>query len=247
MKKISTLILILHLSYFNAGAQCVPDPSYTVPGIYPDSATGLPHAIVGQPYLTDMQLRILTDTIYLGLPAIIDSIRVTGVTGIPAGFSYSCTPSRCTFPGGSNACLQITGAAPTAGMVGVYPLIVNLTIFGRVLGVPQSLNDQNDNYRIVIDNNTGVLQLNTSNFKVGQNAPNPFRVRTEVEVFSPGSVTASLKIADMLGNLVRQQNIVLKKGNNLIQIDARDLSPGLYMYSVQDGKNVATRRMIVTD
>ena len=43
------------------------------------------------------------DTTYLGLPAIIDSINVTGVTGLPSGFSYSAIPAT-GFPGGSNGC-----------------------------------------------------------------------------------------------------------------------------------------------
>ena len=41
-------------------AQCVPDPTITVPGIYPDSATGLVSGVVGVPYTEVIQARVLT-------------------------------------------------------------------------------------------------------------------------------------------------------------------------------------------
>ncbi len=49
MKKI-LLTLTLALAFVGANAQCTPDPQFTIAGIYPDSATGLTGAIVGQPY-----------------------------------------------------------------------------------------------------------------------------------------------------------------------------------------------------
>ena len=49
MKKI-LLILTLAFIFIGANAQCTPDSQYTIAGIYPDSATGLPNAMVGQAY-----------------------------------------------------------------------------------------------------------------------------------------------------------------------------------------------------
>ena len=128
MKKLITLIAVCFAFSNSSIAQCVPDTAIThnVPGIYPDSATGLPHSYVGLAYLADIQVKVLTDTVYLGFPATIDSIKINSVSGLPAGFTYDCTPSNCVFPGGSDACIQLTGAAPNSGMM--YESFVSKTV-----------------------------------------------------------------------------------------------------------------------
>ncbi len=250
MKKIYLLIAIC-FAFINSGfAQCTPDTSIThnVPGIYPDSATGLPHAYVGVSYLADIQVRVLTDTTYLGLPAIVDSIKVNSVSGLPpTGFSYACTPTSCVFPGGSNACIQLTGAAPTSGMQGVYPLTVNMTIFGRVFGIPQTLNDTNRSYTIYIENNVGIVTVNSSNFSVGQNFPNPASLNTTVPVYLPHADVVHLTLSNLLGMKIISRDYNLTKGNNTIPLNLQGLPAGIYLYNVNYGANSVTRRMIVSE
>src|SRR4051812_1294579 len=128
MKRIILFTAILSLGVLYSYAQCIPDTSIThnEAGIYPDSATGLPHAVVGVAYSTVIQLKVLTDT----SGVTVDSIDITNVTGLPAGFTYQCTPSSCHFPGGSDACILLTGPAPTVAMAGqIYPLTVNATLY----------------------------------------------------------------------------------------------------------------------
>ena len=187
IKKISLIVLAGCLYTATAVSQCVPDSSIThnTSGIYPDSATGLPHAYVGLPYSTDIQFYVPLDTVYQSLPATIVSIDVTGVTGLPPGFTYTCTPSNCVFPGGTNDCMQIQGPAPTTGMIGNYPLVFDLTIHGEVFGTPQTIPDVVDNYTIVIESTTGLWSLSSGNFAVKQNAPNPFSRYTCLLYTSP--------------------------------------------------------------
>ena len=61
MKKI-LLTLTLALAFVGANAQCTPDPQFTLAGIYPDSSTGMPDAIVGQPYNEIITIIVSTDT-----------------------------------------------------------------------------------------------------------------------------------------------------------------------------------------
>ena len=49
MKRKLLIIMCVFATNFVA-AQCVPDMQFTAPGIYPDEATGIDDAIVGQPY-----------------------------------------------------------------------------------------------------------------------------------------------------------------------------------------------------
>jgi len=247
LKKITLIVLLCCLSAANIFSQCVPDSSIThTPGIYPDSATGLPHAYVGQPYSTDIHFFIPPDTVYMGLPVTIISIDVTGVTGLPAGFTYTCTPGTCVFPGGTNACVQIQGTAPTAGMIGNYPLEVDLTIHGDLFGTPQTLQDVVDNYMIVIESTSGLWSLSSGNFAVKQNSPNPFDRYTNIPVNSKTGGKVKLKITDILGNVVLSEDRDLLKGINNLSVDAAKFEAGIYLYTVSDGKNSVTRRLVVS-
>ncbi len=249
MIKQLTLVFCAWLSFvITASSQCVPDSSIThnVPGIYPDSATGLPHAYAGVAYATVLQVKVPLDTTYLGLPAIIDSIVATNVTGLPAGFSYVCTPPTCSFPGGSDACILIQGPAPSEGMVGTYPLVVDLTVYGRVFGTPQTIQDVNDNYTIVIESTTGLWTLTNGSFAVKQNSPNPFSRFTSIPVNSLLAGKISLKVTDLLGNIILSQEREVQKGINNLRVDGANFEAGVYLYTVSDGKHSVTRRFVVS-
>lgn len=249
MKKLFTLIAICFAISGSSFSQCVPDTSIThnIPGIYPDSATGLPHAYVGLSYLADIQVRVLTDTTYMGFPATIDSIKINSVSGLPAGFTYSCSPANCVFPGGSDACIQLTGAAPTSGMMGVYPLTVNMAIYGRAFGIPQTVLDTNDSYIIYIENNVGIAPITNLSFTVGQNTPNPASVTTLIPVNVPRNVVVHFSISNLLGKQITSHDVNLQKGGNNIPVNLQSLQPGIYLYNITYGGNSVTRRMIVSE
>ncbi len=245
------LLLVFVASFFislNASAQCVPDSSVThnSSGIYPDSATGLPHAFVGTPYSTVIYVYVPTDTVYFNLPVTIVSIDVTGVTGLPPGFSYECTPSTCVFPGGTNACLTLQGPASTMGMIGNYPLVVEMDVNGMLSGFPQTIQETNDNYTIVIESSTGLWTVSNGTFAVKQNSPNPVERFTRIPVNSRLSGTISIKFTDILGNVVLQEEREVQKGINNLLFDAANFEAGIYLYTVSDGKSFVTRRLIVS-
>lgn len=249
MKKIFTILLLSVIASYSGFSQCVPDTSIThnIPGIYPDSTAGLPHAIVGTAYVSDLQISVPANTTYAGQNVVIDSVRVVSVVGLPSGFTYSCTPSNCIFLGGQTSCVQITGNAPTAGMIGAYPLDVNLKVSGRLLGIiPQQVDTTNSNYVIVIDDNTGLASITSSSFQVSQNKPNPFHGKTEVIISSPVQETIRIKVCDLIGNVLQTQTLSMPRGNNSILLSSDELSPGIYLYTITNGKSSVTRRMIVS-
>lgn len=81
---------------------------------------------------------------------------------------------------------------------------------------------------------------------LAQNKPNPFVSSTDIEVIVPESVqSAFVYVYDLQGKKVQQVNITAR-GKQTVQLDAADLSDGMYLYSlITDGKVVDTRRMIV--
>ena len=131
MKKLLLILTFLLITFF-VNAQCTPNPSYTLPGIYPDSATGLVDAYVGQAYnevitiITPLDTTILITGILF--PVTIIDISLDSVIGLPANFTYSCTPLNCSFPGGSSGCVSVFSTSnPTVADIGLYPIIINTT------------------------------------------------------------------------------------------------------------------------
>ncbi len=249
MRKLFTLIALC-IAFSNSGsAQCVPDTSIThnEPGIYPDMATGLPHSYVGLSYLADIQVKVLTDTTYMGFPATIDSINITSVVGLPPGFSYSCTPVNCSFPGGSDACIQLVGTAPTTAITGAYQLTINLTIYGQEFGIPQSIQDVIENYTIYVEHNFGITPITNLKFTVGQNTPNPSSTTTLIPVNVPRNAVVHFTVSNLLGKQVISRDVNLQKGSNSIPVNLQSLQPGIYLYNISYGGNSVTRRMIVSE
>ena len=82
MKK-SLFILLFVFGAVYANAQCTPDPQFVSPGIYPDTATGLDPAYVGQSYNQNITIITPTDTVVdvLGnmVQVTVDSINLTSV------------------------------------------------------------------------------------------------------------------------------------------------------------------------
>ncbi len=248
MKAIVSVVFLLLSNYFVIG-QCVPDTSIThnKPGTYPDTITGLPHSITGQPYSTVIQFKVLTDSTVGSLTGIVDSIVIKNVTGLPNGFSYLCTPSGCSFPGGSDGCITLSGTSPTNQMVGTYPLVVLSTIYYKIFGTPQELQNDIFGYSIVIDTTVGLSSIEKVNFAVSQNFPNPAKNTTVISVSILQPDVVSLTIVNLIGKKVLSRNYDLQKGKTNITIDLHSLQPGIYIYTFSNGLISVTRRMIITN
>jgi len=101
---------------FRADAQlCVPDPSYTQPGIYPDASTNVSPGCAGQFYIQDFTLVVPPDTTIAGFNFTINYMRIDSVSGLPPGLQFACNPSNCTFPGNSRGCVNLYGIPPVTG------------------------------------------------------------------------------------------------------------------------------------
>jgi len=127
MKRLLFLVTVITLSGMQlATAQCSPDPQYTLPGIYPDTASNLACAVVNSLYTEIITVVIPTDTVVdIGAGPIdfwIDSVELISVTGFPPGIvNAGCNPGSCGWVGGSTGCLAAIGTPTTTGL---YPLTI---------------------------------------------------------------------------------------------------------------------------
>ena len=110
------------------------------------------------------------------------------------------------------------------------------------------------NYNYIIDNlmNSSPTSVKEDlvnppkTFALLQNYPNPFNPATQITFNIPQRSNVILKIYDVLGNeiatLVNEQK---EAGTYNVQFDAQKLSSGVYIYTIQAGDFLESRKMIL--
>jgi hypothetical protein len=109
-------MFIISVSTLSVFAQvCTPDPG-CLSGICPDSTTNLPVTDDNATtYATTVTVIVPEDTVSGGLTLEYQWIKIDSVKGLPPGFSYTCEPSTCVFPGNDASCIRISGNPSSAG------------------------------------------------------------------------------------------------------------------------------------
>jgi hypothetical protein len=263
-------------SYAQA-ASCTPDLSClgtATEGICPDSATGIPAAMIGVPYNTTVSVKIPVSYTYTGTTynlthfAItnVDVDTTTGATGAyvpltaiglnylgsgtnsPAGGATGIsgyTMTRyCYWTAPNTACVIVSGTPTKAG---TFPIRIKSQIRTLVFGSGVWIPaPDNTDYKMVVNTTTGVDQIAAYKFEVKQNNPNPFNAATKIEYTSQNAGDVDFKVFNMLGSVVYSKTIKAEKGMNSYELDASSFSPGIYVYSMKCGDKTITKRMIVS-
>jgi hypothetical protein len=68
--------------------------------------------------------------------------------------------------------------------------------------------------------------------------PNPVNTELTVDITTPESSRAQVKIMDATGRVVRTVEMSLQAGSNSTKIDMQSLTDGMYMVSVSDQKGL---------
>ncbi len=83
-----------------------------------------------------------------------------------------------------------------------------------------------------------------SSYSLEQNYPNPFNPTTTIRFALPNSSDVSLKVYDALGNEVMSLvNGFKNAGSHSVEMNASNLSSGVYFYKLQAGNFVATKKL----
>jgi len=247
------LTLTLAFAFFGAQAQCTPDTQFTIAGIYPDSATGLPNAMVGQAYNEVITIisPVDTSTVILGqtIPVTIQTIELESVTGLPPSFSYDCATTDCIFVGGSTSCAVLSSPSPTITEIGSHQIIMNTTttVDAGLFGI-QTQNDVVDYYYINITNATSVInRFNDFTFELKDIFPNPVNNNSKIQFILGNSADVVFTVFNYLGEKIEEKNIAASRGVNNIEISAKDYANGMYLYSINNGIQLVSRRMIIAN
>ena len=252
MKKI-LLTLTLALAFIGVQAQCTPDPQFTLPGIYPDSATGLSNAIVGQAYNEVITIISPLDTsvLYNGivLSVTVQTIALTSVTGLPPSFSYDCAAPNCIFAGGSTSCAVLSSPSPTISEIGSHQIIMNTTTtVDAGIGFPITQDDVVDYYYINVTNATSVInQFHDFTFELKDVFPNPVNNNAKIQFISGNSADVVFTVFNYLGEKIEEKHIAASRGVNNIEVSANDYANGMYLYSINNGVQIVSKRMIIAN
>ena len=249
-KLLSSVLLIATVGVINSSAQICTANTSCVPqgtdyGICPDSTAGLVHGVVNVAYTQTLSILTPPTGAHWGnATATIDSLIVTGVDSLAPGLSYHCLTPTCSFVPGQS-CLVING---TPTQVWNKTIIVHITphvaLFGQHFAYTPTTNKQ---YRSIVDATAGIEILDNAKFEVEQNIPNPFSDRSEIHYSSASTSNVEFRVYNMLGAIVYSNKYKAEKGTNIISVDANTFAPGIYMYSLKNGDNTITKRMIVSN
>ncbi|MFN4853693.1 MAG: T9SS type A sorting domain-containing protein [Bacteroidota bacterium] len=251
MKQTISFFFLLFIT-FRVGAQCNPDMTITVPGIYPDSATNLPPAFAAQNYSVVMTAVVPADTQALPFPAPpipITSIKVGTVTCTPpiTGFNFACNVPNCAFPGGQTNCGVVT-AAPTAADIGIHYLTVPLTVY--TTGNFELDSYTLTYYRIEVfpAGTAGLFDINSR--ETANIFPNPYSLGSDqaatILVYGTKAEKCMVRLFSVTGSLVWEQSMDIAEGKNTIPIDATLLGTGVYHLSLNYGGKMYSSRWVIT-
>ena len=244
--------------------------------IWPDTIQNLPHVTQGLNYYTQIDLKTPTtlieaasgdssittiDTLgssyYIGTWPV-DSMIMVSTIGAPSGITLDCNTTNCSYEGDVVGCANVYGI--TNDPIGVYPITIEVNVYTHgsitVFGVPIAIEtdlysatgayETIDGYKIVVNSATGIQTFHQDDFVLFQNAPNPFTEFTNIQFNAPKSDNVVFEVVDMFGRSVYTEKIAAIKGVNTYQF-SHDLSAGIYMYTINNGKESISKRMIVAE
>ena len=85
-------------------------------------------------------------------------------------------------------------------------------------------------------------------FELSQNTPNPFKGKTVIGFNLPKAGTATLKVMDVQGKVLKSIQQEFAKGYNSVTIDAKELNAtGVLYYQLESADQVATKKMIIIE
>ncbi len=121
----------------------------------------------------------------------------------------------------------------------------------RITAIESRLNNEDitNDYASKLNNKTiNDNLLKNKSTKLYQNVPNPFSTETSIQYSIPiDSKNAKICVFNLNGSLILTKTIS-QNGDGTVKIAARELTPGMYLYSlILDGNIIETKRMILTD
>lgn len=255
MKNLYFIALLFVMATLNATAQgCLVDATLaTSPGIFPP-APGyvdasrlivMPNANVSAPYVQTAQIKVPVDTIVdtLGfqLLATIDSLKITRINNLPAGITYVCDNGNCTWIGGANGCVKLSGT-PTVSNVYLAEIVAIGYATMPIIG--NAVDTFYFNMHLFVD-----APLTTEKLLVQAPTlfPNPTSKSVSINNLQNIKSDFSIEIYSLQGQKVGHYNFEKTNADNVVHLPLPHLSTGMYSYQIRAGLQNWTGRLQVIE
>ena len=75
--------------------------------------------------------------------------------------------------------------------------------------------------------------------------PNPFVTQTKINFVSDSDQTIIFSVKNVLGRTVHKKKMKIKKGKNSIPFSKDNLRSGMYIYAIQNNKELVSKRFVI--
>lgn len=257
MKKLFAFLVVAIVSTTNYSySQCNPNFIYSllgIPGIWPDSNTGIDDAIVNTSYNQTLTVIVPLDTTIdiqdfgapfsLLVPVNVNSFTVDDISGLPSAFSFQCGNTNCTYNTGETGCLLIEGTANQAMSNTTYDLTINLTVeidlndYG--LG-NQSFPYDATGYQLYVRPTTSAIN------EVNNNTLHIIAIdsdeSTEITYYSPERGNYVFEFSNMLGQKIYTTSFQAEKGANSFILPGK-VTSGICFFSISNSQQQVSGRI----
>lgn len=192
-----------------------------------------------------------------------NSLKIDSITNLPPGTCWSMGSANNTFGNKQNGCIRISGTPN--GPIGVYKINVYASInagfkvnLERDAGLKYFIRLMNDGDAVrTLDTsqNSSFMPYYPLSVNEVEGAaisslnvyPNPMNNRAEVKFNSARNTTMTERITNIIGGEISKVTREIRTGANTFSLDRNHLPAGVYFYSLSEGNNIVTKRLIVTD
>lgn len=254
---------------------CTPSGTLTQPGLAPKSDSLAP-LINGTAIDQTIQFKNFDTVRAGGTTYHVISLRVDTIDNLPSGLCWQTNSATNTWLNQENGCIRVSGAlcaAPgqyklriivtvTVGTGAGFPLQTNadaagLSYFIRVnnpsdpvtaidsVGTP-FLSYPLGGTAEVKDCHLGINEISNSVESLNV-VPNPFTNTATVTFFSEKNANMTETITNMIGSVVSKKTVEVKVGNNNSTIEKGSLPAGVYFYTLTEGTNMSTKRIVISE
>lgn len=254
----------------SGASACTPSGTMTEPGLSPIE---LPSVVNGTDANTTIQFKNFDKFNYSGTEITINSLRIDSIGNLPAGSCWKTNKTDNTFANQEDGCINVSGTV--CADPGQYKIRIFVTANTSIGVIGPNLDAETVNLKyfvrvknsgdadVAVDTNQTALFVKHAGYsasascQVGINevaainavsvVPNPFNSQAVVSFVSEKSTVMTERLSNMLGAVVYKNTLNVKAGENSSVLDARNLPAGVYFYSITDGKQTTTKRVVVSE
>lgn len=265
--------VLLSVSAF-AQSRCTVDFTNQTPGLTPSNQDSVDCITQGQAYSYAYQFKNLSSFDPGTGPVTIEWIRFDSAVNMPCGIMWSSSKAGNQYNGGENGCIMFEGTTTDttgqykidlwvsakvsispvpipqpASVIGILPILRVENGGTPCVAVDTSSNSPLDRSSTCNSGEMTFSSINNIGFDEVSNLgiyPNPIVDAGTVGFNSEVAGSFNVNIFDMKGQMVQSYPVEVSQGANMQVIDARDMSSGLYLYTMTDGVRSISKQFIVS-